>query len=866
MSSSAVSIPYSYGESVGSSTSLIILSDTETVMTVVLAVVPIIILEIASEAEAAVVTSPAGVLDLALHHDSVFDPSEAPSSLVYHVVVDPESDPSEAESEEDPLEDDPSEATEPQPTQAISLPPVQIASILPAEVIHVPRVIHRAKPLSHSSRSSPSSSFETSLVSSHSSFGTSHTPSGPFPPPAVLSHVATDHLPPHKRFRGTPVASPEDDTIEASILLSRLLRLEEYEETLQGMYEHLLEIPLRMIDGIEEDGQTLRDTLTASEGVSTNLHERVRSLELSELSLRDSLRTIRVERAEMLFQLRVTTMPVTCQGLIAAAIERLVNQHVADAPATQEANWDNENGGGNGNRNKARNRNEVNGGVGGVASVARACLATSTIGIDEAYEISWNDLMKLMIEFYCLINEFQKLEIELWNLSVEGTDVAGYTRQFQEFSLLYPRMVPEEEDKIERLQDAIKMQAPFKRQNVMRAYMAGSSEKKGYASSLPYCNKCKLHHDGPCTVRCNNYKKVGHLARDCKATADATNQRAPGTTQNTVTYFECGRQGHFRKECPKLRNQNHGNQAAISDRSFMSTTFSSLIDVVPTTLDVSYAVELANERVVGSDTILRGCTLNLLNHPFNIDLMPLELGSFDVIIGMDWLSKYHVVIICDENIGRIPYGNEVLTIQGDRSEVPGAEPVARSPYRLAPSEMQELSTQLQELSDKGFIRSSSSPWGAPVLFVKKKDGSFRMYIDYRELNKLTLKNRYSLPRIDDLVREEDIPKIAFRTRYGHYEFQVMPFGLTNAPAVFIDLMNRVCKPYLYKFVIVFIDDILIYSRSREEHEEHLNQILELLKKEELYAKFSKCEFWLPKMQFLGHVIDSEGIHIDPDKI
>ncbi|GKA72286.1 putative reverse transcriptase domain-containing protein [Tanacetum coccineum] len=203
--------------------------------------------------------------------------------------------------------------------------------------------------------------------------------------------------------------------------------------------------------------------------------------------------------------------------------------------------------------------------------------------------------------------------------------------------------------------------------------------------------------------------------------------------------------------------------------------------------------------------------------------------------------------------------------------------------------MKELAEQLKELSDKGFIRPSSSPWGAPILFVKKKDGSFRMCIDYRELNKLTVKTRYPLPRIDDLfdqlqgsniyskielrsgyhqlrVREEDIPKTAFRTRYGHYEFQVMPFGLTNAHAVFMDLMNRVCKPYLDKFVIVFIDDILIYSRDEKEHEEHLKTILELLKKEELYAKFSKCEFWIHTVKFLGHVIDISGIHIDPTKI
>ncbi|GJV65511.1 putative reverse transcriptase domain-containing protein [Tanacetum coccineum] len=221
--------------------------------------------------------------------------------------------------------------------------------------------------------------------------------------------------------------------------------------------------------------------------------------------------------------------------------------------------------------------------------------------------------------------------------------------------------------------------------------------------------------------------------------------------------------------------------------------------------------------------------------------------------------------------------------------IPGATPVARAPYRLAPSEMQELSNQLQELVDRGFIRPSTSPWGAPVLFVKKKDGYFRMCIDYRELNKLTVKNRYPLPRIDDLfdqlqgssvylkidlrlgyhqlrVRDEDIPKTAFRTRYVHYEFQVMPFGLTNAPIVFTDLMNRVCKPYLDKFVIVFIDDILIYSRNKEEHANYLRIILELLKKEKLYAKFSKCDFSIHIVQFLRHLIDSQGLHVDPAKI
>ena len=178
---------------------------------------------------------------------------------------------------------------------------------------------------------------------------------------------------------------------------------------------------------------------------------------------------------------------------------------------------------------------------------------------------------------------------------------------------------------------------------------------------------------------------------------------------------------------------------------------------------------------------------------------------------------------------------------------PGTEPVSRAPYRMAPAELKELKVQLQELLDMGFIRPSFSPWGAPVLFVKKKDGSLRMCIDYRELNKLTIKNKYPLPRIDDLfdqlqgkkvfskidlrsgyhqlrVKEGDIPKTAFRTRYGHYEFLVMSFGLTNAPAAFMDLMNRVFKDYLDQFVIVFINDILVYSQSESEHEQHLRLV------------------------------------------
>ncbi|GJW39741.1 putative nucleotidyltransferase, ribonuclease H [Tanacetum coccineum] len=380
--------------------------------------------------------------------------------------------------------------------------------------------------------------------------------------------------------------------------------------------------------------------------------------------------------------------------------------------------------------------------------------------------------------------------------------------------------------------------------------------------------------------------------------------------------------GHYTNQCRKNNINAQGRAYMLKDRNAQQDA-----NIVT---DTFYDIKMADGNLVSTNTVIKGCTLTLLNQPFEIDLMPIKLGSFDVVIGMDWLSKYHAKILCDEKVVHIPINGEtlifeVIEIMEKKSDekkledipvvkefpdvfpedlpglppvrqvefqidlIPGAAPVARTPYRLAPSEMQELSNQLQELTDRGFIRPSTSPWGAPVLFVKKKDGSFRMCIDYRELNKLTIKNRYPLPRIDDLfdqlqgssvyskidlrsgyhqlrVREEDIPKTAFRTRYGHYEFQVMPFGLTNAPAVFMDLMNRVCKPYLDKFVIVFIDDILIYSRDEEEHASHLRIILELLRKEKLYAKFSKCDFWIHIVQFLGHLIDSQGLHVDPAKI
>ncbi|XP_052723874.1 uncharacterized protein LOC128193804 [Vigna angularis] len=218
-----------------------------------------------------------------------------------------------------------------------------------------------------------------------------------------------------------------------------------------------------------------------------------------------------------------------------------------------------------------------------------------------------------------------------------------------------------------------------------------------------------------------------------------------------------------------------------------------------------------------------------------------------------------------------------------------AAPISVQPYRMSPAELADLKEQIEELIEKKFIRPSVSPWGAPVLLVKKKDDSSRLCIDYRQLNKLTIKNKYPLPRIDDLldqlhgaavfskidlrsgyhqirVKEDDIQKTAFRSRYGHYEYVVMPFGVTNAPAVFMEYMNRIFRPYLDKFVVVFIDDILIYSKTEDEHEEHLRLVLGVLREKELYAKLSKYEFWMKEIQFLGHVVSAGGISVDPAKV
>ncbi|GJS91920.1 putative reverse transcriptase domain-containing protein [Tanacetum coccineum] len=373
---------------------------------------------------------------------------------------------------------------------------------------------------------------------------------------------------------------------------------------------------------------------------------------------------------------------------------------------------------------------------------------------EAAHAMPWAALKKMMTDKYCPRGEIKKIETEMWNLKVKGTDVVAYSRRFQQLALMCSRMFPEEIDKIEKyiggLPDMIhgsaerkrkyddlsknnqNQQQQNKRQNTGQAYTAGNSDRKPYAGSKPLCSKCNYNHEGPCPPRAPvKVYVVGNA----------------GATQPTV----------------------------------VAVTFVSKQPLWPYIL---------------FDT---------------------ELGSFDAKIGKELVGEDQaVIVVCREGL------------VGSSSDFFGSEQARVSidwylcctvhgTYRLAPSEMKELSEQLKELSDKGFIRPSSSPWGAPVLFVKKKDGSFRMCIDYRELNKLTVKNRYPLPRIDDLfdqlqgssvyskidlrsgyhqlrVREEDIPKTAFRTRYGHYEFQVMPIGLAGYYRRFIEGFSKIAKP------------------------------------------------------------------------
>ncbi|GJY99929.1 putative reverse transcriptase domain-containing protein [Tanacetum coccineum] len=550
-----------------------------------------------------------------------------------------------------------------------------------------------------------------------------------------------------------------------------------------------------------------------------------------------------------------------------------------------------------------------------------------TMGLETVNQMPWTEMKQLMTAEFCPIEEVQRMEHELvkvdayiWGLTdnIKGEVTSSKPANLNEaMRMAHKLMEQKSQARDERFLEGKKQNWEIyqsgnssgkrnhrdnsrqtlqnnQKQGNARAMITAPTNGKVSSGSLPLCERFFTRHVGPCTIKCHKCGKVEHKARKVKQ----EEVREVWGRAYAIKYAEP--QGPNVVTGTFLLNNCYASVLfdSGSDRSFVDTRFSSMLNIDPVKIGASYEVELADGRVVSTNTVLKGCTLNLVNNIFEIGLMSIELGTFDVIIvesdkGVSRLKviscikarKYvergchlflahvtekkskekrleNVPVICDfpevfpEELPILP---PLRQVEFRIDLVPGAAPVA-------------------QLLEKGFIRPSLSPWGAPVLFVKKKDGSFRMCIDYRELNKLTVKNRYPLSRIDDLfdqlqgssvyskidmrsgyhqlrIKEENIPITVFRTRYGHFEFQVMLFRLTNTPAVFMDLMNRVCKPYLDKFIIVFIDDILVYSKDEEEHERHLKIILELLKKERLYAKFLKTHLGYDNndcnTQFLG---------------
>ncbi|GAU44151.1 hypothetical protein TSUD_399730, partial [Trifolium subterraneum] len=437
---------------------------------------------------------------------------------------------------------------------------------------------------------------------------------------------------------------------------------------------------------------------------------------------------------------------------------------------------------------------------------------------------------------------------------------------------------------------------------------------------------------------CYSCGKEGHKSKECKAT--------------TPTCFNCGEEGHKSPECKKPKKVTgkvfalNGEGADQVDNLIRGTCFihdTPLIAIIDTGATHSFISMDCMKRLNIPVYEMSGCMNNQTPASGSVVTRLVcrncPVSVFGRHFGMIWYVFHLVTVIFPKSEGSLPLmnGEELKESSNDHGElfmvfgslklesgaklegipvvrefsdvfpedisdlpperevefginlVPGTSPISMAPYRMSASELNELKKQLEELLEKKFIRPSVSPWGAPVLLVKKKEGSMRLCIDYRQLNKVTIKNKYPLPRIDDLmdqlvgacvfskidlrsgyhlirVKTEDIPKTAFRTRYGHYEYTVMPFGVTNAPGVFMEYMNRIFHSFLDKFVVVFIDDILVYSKSEEEHKEHLRIVLQVLKEKKLYAKLSKCEFWLGEVSFLGHVISSGGIAVDPAKV
>ncbi|CAA0819684.1 Uncharacterized mitochondrial protein AtMg00860, partial [Striga hermonthica] len=458
----------------------------------------------------------------------------------------------------------------------------------------------------------------------------------------------------------------------------------------------------------------------------------------------------------------------------------------------------------------------------------------------------------------------------------------------------------------------------------------------------PICATCGRHHPGECLAGrgiCFNCRRPGQRREDCPYRVQhqqGQRQPAPNQPRGAPSRVYALHQAQAAEQPGTMFGMISLCDVPIfalfdtgATHSFVSGKCLEAIGVRGVSVVDPLEISLASGRKIVTSSLAEDLSMSIGGRTLEVDAFVIEMRDFDLILGMDWLERYQADIRCrdrevtlhlaegDRNCqgylvsivgetseermpGDVPIVRDFVDVFPDQLPggppsrqvefttdlVPGARPVSKAPYRMAPK---ELKAQIQELLSLGFIRPSVSLWGAPLLFVKKKDGTLRMCIDYRDLNRLTVKNKYPLPRIEDLfdqlrgacvfsridlrsgyhqlkIKDSDVAKTAFRTRYGHYEFVMMTFGLTNAPAVFMDLMNRVFHPFLDQFVIVFIDDILVYSRSTTQHEEHLRIVLETLRQEKLYAKFSKCEFWLDRVAFLGHIVTAEGIEDDPGNI
>ncbi|KAL8133946.1 hypothetical protein AgCh_009131 [Apium graveolens] len=431
----------------------------------------------------------------------------------------------------------------------------------------------------------------------------------------------------------------------------------------------------------------------------------------------------------------------------------------------------------------------------------------STRALEGEGPIPWTRFTELFLEKYfpdCLQSQ---MEMEFLELKQEDRSVTEYGAKFTEFARITPECVALVIETDQRLAAKEKGEKKIKFEGGL------ARSEQGFNKPVIDCKTCGKKYSGQCKENVNYFKcgQKGNYSTECKS------------ENHEVTCFICGKVGHIARNCRSVTYGNVGR--SVSKGPATSTARARTFKMTKKSL-------AQDSEVVAGEPL----TIDVENN----DKVHKETPTLDEIP----IVREYPDAFPEEFLG-LPPGRE---IDFSIDLKPGAEPVSKAPYLVAPVEMKELAKKLQELLDKGVIRPSVSPWGAPVLFVKKKDGSIRS--GYHQLR----------------IKPEDIPKTAFRTRYGHYEFLVMSFGLTNVPVTFMDLMNRVYKKYLDKFVIVFIDDILIYSKTPEDHAAHLRIALQRLREKQLYAKFSKCEFWLTEVQFLGHMVSKEGIKVDPVKI